>query len=402
MKIKIIRTEEEYEEALALVAGLMDAVPNSAEADDLEVLSILIEKYEQEHYPIDMPDPISAIKFRMDQEGLIQKDLIPYIGSQPKVSAVLNGKCELSKDMIRKLHDGLGIPYEVLMQKPNATLNVQRYFKENFPFNEMVRQGYFLGFYDLRTAKQRSEELLESLFSIFKENNPSPVYMKSTDRTINENSLLAWQAHVLHQIVDDEIPDFNPDNLGDTFFTDLLRFSTYEKGLQIVKEHLNKSGIHFVISKHLSQTYLDGASFWAHDNRPVVGITLRQDRLDNFWFTLFHELGHVKLHLDKSLQAAFFDDTEGNGDGSNDQLEIEANQFARSRMISDEIWEVKIKPQLGFLLEDDVIELGQLLRVNPAILAGRIRYEINDYSSYKDLVGYGKVREQFAEFKVAV
>lgn len=122
MKFKVIQTENDYQAALKLADSLMEAAPCSPEADDLEVLSILIEKYEDEHFPMDLPDPITAIKFRMEQQGLTQKDLVPYIGSQPKVSAVLNGKRELSKEMIRKLHAGLGIPYEVLLQKPGDSL----------------------------------------------------------------------------------------------------------------------------------------------------------------------------------------------------------------------------------------------------------------------------------------
>lgn len=120
MDIKVIKTEEDYQRALTEIESLMDAQPGSAEENRLEVLSILVEKYEEINFPVDLPDPVSAIKFRMEQQGLKQKDLVPYIGSQPKVSAVLNGKRELSKDMIRKLHDGLGIPLEVLMNKPGS------------------------------------------------------------------------------------------------------------------------------------------------------------------------------------------------------------------------------------------------------------------------------------------
>jgi HTH-type transcriptional regulator/antitoxin HigA len=120
MIIKVLKNESDYEQALKEAELLMDSEPGSAEESHLEVLSILIEKYEDEHFPVEMPDPVSAIKFRMEQQGLKQKDLVPYIGSQPKVSAVLNGARELSKEMIRKLHDGLGIPLEVLMNKPGS------------------------------------------------------------------------------------------------------------------------------------------------------------------------------------------------------------------------------------------------------------------------------------------
>src|SRR3990172_1081732 len=101
MNIKIIKTEAEYEEALARIDSLMDAPPGSPQEDELELLSLLVEKYEEERFPIDPPDPVEAIKFRMEQEGLDPKDMIKYLGSQSKVSEVLNYKRPLSLSMIR-------------------------------------------------------------------------------------------------------------------------------------------------------------------------------------------------------------------------------------------------------------------------------------------------------------
>ena len=118
MNIKIIKTDAEYEEALARIDALMDAAPGSPQEDELELFSLLVEKYEEVHYPIDLPDPVDAIKFRMEQEGLEPKDMIKYLGSQSKVSEVLNYKRPLSLTMIRNLHEGLGIPAEILLQQP--------------------------------------------------------------------------------------------------------------------------------------------------------------------------------------------------------------------------------------------------------------------------------------------
>lgn len=122
--IKLIKNKHDYVEALARIKKLMDEnlVPDSKEADELEVLSLLIEHYEQENFPMEKPDPIEAIKFRMEQLGLLKKDLIPFIGSASKVTEVLNGSRQLSLNMIRKLSDGLGISVEILIgiSKPNA------------------------------------------------------------------------------------------------------------------------------------------------------------------------------------------------------------------------------------------------------------------------------------------
>ncbi len=122
----IIKTEEQYEEALALVEELMDLdpEPGTENANKLELLILLISNYEKEHFPREMPDPIEAIKFRMEQQQLSQKDLIPYIGSRSRVSEVLNRKRPRTLKMIRTLHKGLGIPADVLIQGPGTVKNI--------------------------------------------------------------------------------------------------------------------------------------------------------------------------------------------------------------------------------------------------------------------------------------
>ena len=115
MKPKIIKTEAECQEALARVEEIFDATPGTGEGDELELLVHLIEHYEDEAYPIDLPDPISAIKFRMEQQGLKNKDLVKFIGSPSKVSEVLSGKRRLSLNMISNLVQGLEIPAESLI-----------------------------------------------------------------------------------------------------------------------------------------------------------------------------------------------------------------------------------------------------------------------------------------------
>ena len=165
MQVKILKTEKEYEAALRRIDALMDAEPGSPEEEQLELLALLVEKYEAEHYPIGLPDPVEAIKFRMDQEGLEPKDMTKYLGSQSKVSEVLNYKRPLSLSMIRALHDGLGIPAEVLLQEadPLEAQPVAISWRD-FPFPEMFKRGYFNRYRDsLVEAKKHSAELLEEL-----------------------------------------------------------------------------------------------------------------------------------------------------------------------------------------------------------------------------------------------
>lgn len=116
MDIKPIKTERDYRRALKTIDQLMDAKLNTAEGDRLDVLVTLVEKWEEEHYPIDPPDPVEAIRFAMEQRGLSRRDLEPLIGSRSRVAEVLNHKRSLTLPMIRRLHEGLGIPAEVLIR----------------------------------------------------------------------------------------------------------------------------------------------------------------------------------------------------------------------------------------------------------------------------------------------
>jgi HTH-type transcriptional regulator/antitoxin HigA len=120
MKPKVIKTDKEYEAALAAVDSLMDAAPGSAKEAELELWSVLVEDYERKEFPIDLPDPVEAIRFRMEQQGLRPAALGAMLGSKSRASEVLNRKRPLSLAMIRSLSSELRIPAEVLIKEPRA------------------------------------------------------------------------------------------------------------------------------------------------------------------------------------------------------------------------------------------------------------------------------------------
>lgn len=115
MNIKVIKTEEDYQKALKRLEILFDMPPDTPEGDEAELLTILIEKYEDEHFPIEAPDPIEAIKFRMEQLNMKKSDLARIIGYKSRVSEIFSGKRKLTLQMIRSLHEQLRIPYEALL-----------------------------------------------------------------------------------------------------------------------------------------------------------------------------------------------------------------------------------------------------------------------------------------------
>lgn len=127
MKPKLVKNEADYKITIARIEEIFNAKLDSPEGDELDLLVTLVELYEEKAYRINLPDPITAIRFRMEQQGLKAKDMVPYIGSAPKVSEVLSGKRRLSLTMIRNLVNGLGIPAEVLLQELGAKLLPRRF-----------------------------------------------------------------------------------------------------------------------------------------------------------------------------------------------------------------------------------------------------------------------------------
>jgi HTH-type transcriptional regulator/antitoxin HigA len=397
MKPKVIKTEAEYEMALAHLETLMEAESSAALEEEMELFAVLIENYENENFPIDLPDPIEAIKFRMEQQGLTRKDLEQYIGSQSKVSEVLNRKRPLSIGMIRALHEGLSIPAEVLLQEEGRELSEPKYDLKKYPFKEMFNEGYFNFFNGtLQEAKEAKEEILNRFFSVFQGLTFEKAMPRSSAKEkMDEFALEAWQARALSLAEEQELPLYIPNSLDGEDLKHLVKLSAFDEGPDLARKFLQKNGIAFVILKNLPHTYLDGACFKSPAGRPIIGITLRHDRLDNFWFTLFHELGHLALHLNQN-NFVFFDDTETKDQG-NDKREKEANEYAASHLISDEVWKKWRRTNKGIVSKDEINLLANHLGISPAIVAGRLRWETGDYVKYSAMLGNRVLKNIFEQ-----
>ena len=180
------------------------------------------------------------------------------------------------------------------------------------------------------------------------------------------------------------------------FLTKVARLSWSEDGPRLAKELLVKRGISLVIEKHLPKTYLDGVALRLGDGRPVIGLTLRYDRIDNFWFCLLHELAHVGRHMDNDRGEAFVDDftlrkLEGRRE---DPKETQADEWAEEALIPRSAWEASAVRDRPTTMA--VMNLANALQVHPAIVAGKVRYERKNYRLLSQFVGTGEVRRQFA------
>lgn len=385
---KIIQSHQDYEDALMRLDNLMDAnpEPNSDEENQLDVLALLIESYEEKQYPIDLPSPVEAIKFRMDQQKLSQKDLIPFIGSASKVSEILSGKRQLSLNMIRKLSAGLGISAEVLIRQPLQEISIDTETDwQAFPLSEMRKRGYFEGFsqsmQELREyAAEEVGKFLSSIpngFSLQPTLLRSSAHLRSNDKETNTYALWAWQVRVLQKAQEESLPvNYRHGIVDQDYMRKLAQLSWSDQGPLLAIEYLNRSGIHLIIEPHLPMTYLDGAACLNSLGNPVIALTLRHDRLDNFWFTLMHELAHIALHIDNT-ETWFIDDLDAEG---TERVEKEADTLAQNALISSDNWQ-KIQQSDP----SSIRALSQSLSLSPCIIAGRLRHETHNHRMFGKL-----------------
>lgn len=402
-KIKPVRTEADYEAALARIDELMDAVPGSRKGAELDVLADLVELYETKHEPMGYPSPVAAIEFRMDQAGLRPRDLVPFIGSRAKVSEVLSGRRNITMPMARALHEHLGIPAKVLLRKPDTPSDkpLSNIEWQRFPLKTMAKRGWIP---NVSNLAEQAKELIGAL--IERAGGPSVasvvLYRKNDHLRVNaktdEYALKAWCWHVM-AMANKKPPTmaYQSGTVTLNFLKRVARLSPYANGPRRAQKFLAKHGISLVIVRHLNKTYLDGATLRLGDGRPVIGLTLRYDRIDNFWFCLLHELAHVGRHLDRKQGDTFIDDlTLRKMEGERvDPREAQADEWAEEALIPGKKWEASAiqkrpKPQV-------VMDLAHELQIHPAIVAGRIRYERQNYRLLSQFVGTGEVRPQFPE-----
>ncbi len=391
MEPKVIKTDAEHEAALHALEALWNAAPGTPEGDVAELWTLLIEKYEEERFPIEMPDPVSAIRFRMEQAGWKAKDLVPFIGSPSKVSEVLNGKRNLSLAMIRALHHGLGIPADALLgaARQDVPEEIPGIEWDRFPVAEMLSRGWFANFRgSLREARQRIEELIRAMVPNLDDQLLQPALLRCHVRSngrFDRYALAAWQLRIHSLCRDETLPPYADGTIGPDFIENLVHFSTLDDSPRLAREFLTDYGIHLVTEPHLPHTHLDGAALW-HDGHPVVALSLRFDRIDNFWFTLVHELAHFNRHIPTPRPDSYLDDLEQEGD----EQEAEADRFAADWLIPDAAWAewFKNRPPTGAA----VCAFAKKLRIHPGIVAGRVRRTLKNYRLLTPLVSH-PVRE---------
>ncbi len=390
--MKLIKSIEDYKQALERLDYLLSIETTQNESDELEVLLLLIETYEDEQFPIDLPNPIEAIKFKMEQHGLKQKDLVTYIGSKSKVSEVLNGKRPLTLSMMRALHTHLGIPAEVLLQEPNVEFptELSSIDFQKFPLLELFKRGVT----QIKEYREYAEEIIRDLYD--KASRPfsqtSCFRAGCTQQNIeNSYALFAWE--LLVRIKAKEIVlenKYSKDDFVAEHLKRLKTFSILEDGPLKAKEYLEKHGIILVIEESFKKAHVDGVALLLDDGTPVIGLSLRYDRVDYFWFTLFHELGHLIRHLSKD-ESCILDAEIDVSD--TEKKELEANEFASETLISQEEWQQSKISGMG--TTHSIKKFARKIDIHPAIIAGQLRKIHKNFNRHTSLLGNGTIRQLF-------
>ncbi|WP_312633219.1 ImmA/IrrE family metallo-endopeptidase [Pseudescherichia sp.] len=392
MDIKVIKTEQQHQDYLERIHSLMLMMPptRSEEHEELELLITIVEAYENSKYPIEPPDPIDAILFRMHEKGLKQVDLVPYLGTRSRVSEILSRKRPLTVSMIKALSIGLGISTDTLIgiNSDDNQSHEEGVDWSKFPLKEMINRGWI--FENGNALKSSAEDIIKGFINqlgwqsgslSFKRTLSGDAYSPST-----QYALYAWVSRVVQQArkKKSSLGIFDPNVLSASFLRDLAQLSWFEKGPLLAIEFLEKHGIAIIIEPSLKGTRIDGAALKDIDGQPIIGLSLRYDRLDNFWFTLLHEVAHIWKHVHN--EETFLDDLDASSD---DKKESEANRLAREAFIPRAVWkrsDAYISPT-----KENIDILSRELKITPAIIAGRLRRELGNYRLFSDLIGQGEV-----------
>lgn len=402
--IKPIRTEEDYDRMGDRVYELMhleDDELTESLSDELEVLVTLMDSYQKAHCNFPDPDPVSVIEFYMDQSGITRSDLIPCIGSAKKVSQVLNGTRALSYKMIRSLNEQLNIPAEMLVDKTKNRLpeHNPKFNWDEFPVKEIAKNSFLR---DRRDLKDHSEELMRELIADAGGSDavPSVLFRKKDSARHNSQmdayALQAWCFYVLAEARSLRIEKkYKQGIVDEEFLRTVAQLSTRPDGPLEAKRFLYKNGIALIYARHLPRAYLDGAAMITKEGVPAIGMTIRLDKIDNFWFCLLHELAHVGWHLKNGMDW-FIDDFSVNDSDFSEgwQKEHEADALAKNALIPESLW-TKFRER-GTFTEETIADLAKEAKVHPAIVAGRYRWETDNFQKFNDLMGSGEVRKLFA------
>lgn len=339
--------------------------------------------------------PGLLLKKELEERGLKQSDFANEIQIRPsQFNEIINGKRTITADFALLLESALGISalfwlnYQAKCdldksrakaKNPiSAQLESWNKIREFIPYSYFKKMGIITGdiVKDEVTIKEiynvtNISELVQTSNSI-----KSNRYRKTETRAFNPVNVHGWLNLVDYNTKDQKVGVFNPKKKEELLSSLRSAFSG-NKVEEKTKKILNNAGIKFIVQEKPEQAPIDGVAFWSNKN-PVIGLTKRYNRLDNFAFTLFHELGHVFLHENeikkKDLDIDLVDNLDDYTSNIRDKEEVQANEFASNNLIPQDAWEQYIEDHYEFS-DTSIIRFAKQIDIHPAIVIGRLRFE---------------------------
>jgi len=345
--------------------------------------------------PVQATHPGILIKDEIDATpNLNQRSLAKELGVQPSfLNEIIKGKRPVTADLAILLEKTLGISADYWMKfqsqyeidkarvkqkniKKVKNIEIWNIIKEYVPVQYFKKHNYLCENLesDIKTIKDiYNIESIDGLVSSFSKEKFA-YYRKSQKLKVDDKNMFAWSSLAEYEAKHQKTNTFNFDNINQLCLNLNKIFYKNSGTIEKVKSTLNQFGIKMLLIDKLEKTPIDGFSFWSEKN-PVIAITLRYKRIDYFAFTIMHEIGHIDLHLRNDKDKKFMDLTKKN---NLDKYEKEADSYAQEKLIPIDIWQVILNNHLP-LNDDKIIEIGNQYKINPAILLGRVCYEMDYY-----------------------
>lgn len=345
--------------------------------------------------PFEATHPGTVILDEINARNISQKELAHELGVLPTyLNEILKGKRAVTADFAILLEKSLGISADYWMRfqsqhdidkarlkekivRKIELIETWNIIKEYVPVNQLKKLGYLIGTLDQDIIKIKDiykVETIENLVNTVAEHRTLSFYRKSEKLQINQTNMLAWSK--IAEFESDKIIVAKFDNskivqlkseLQKIFFEN---FNVKER----TKKSLENYGIKLIYLEKFDKTPIDGFSFWSGNN-PSIALSVRHKRIDNFAFTILHEIGHIELHLKEEKGRRFVDFI---GSKDKDIYELQADEYAQNSLISVSQWNNFVKSYIP-LNDDKIFEFSEKYKINPAIVLGRVCWEMNCY-----------------------
>ncbi len=346
--------------------------------------------------PFEATHPGTVILDEINARNISQKALAHELGVSPTfLNEILKGKRPITADFAIVLEKSLGISADYWMRfqsqydidkarlkeknvRKIELIETWNIIKEYVPVNQLKKLGYLIGTIEEDIIKIKNiykVETIDNLVNTVAEHRTLSFYRKSDKLDINQTNMLAWSKIAEFESEKIEVAKYNESRIEQLKSELQIIFYENSEVKDRTRKLLDSYGIKLVYLDKFEKTPIDGFSFW-NGNNPTIALSVRHKRIDNYAFTILHEIGHIELHLKENKERRFVDII---GSKDKDSFELQADEYAQKSLISDSQWNELLDYYMP-LNDDRILEFGTKYKINPAIILGRACWEKNYYA----------------------